>query len=133
MSDATSLPYFHGNISKKACEILFAANGKDGSYLLRESETIPNVLCLSVYFQRIVYTYRIFKNHRGRFMVQTGYGVKEKFFKNLADLTVYYKKPGKGLVTQLCCPLEKSKTKEEVNVNDYEEVDDADYVEVLPD
>ncbi|GCB63876.1 hypothetical protein scyTo_0007453 [Scyliorhinus torazame] len=132
MSDVTTLPYFHGNISKKTCEALFAANGKDGSYLVRESETIPHALCLSVYFQRIIYTYRIFKNHRGRFMVQTGFGVKEKFFKTLADLTAHYKKPGKGLVIQLICPLERSKTEEEDKDNDYEEVNDADYVEVLP-
>ncbi|XP_067896978.1 SH2 domain-containing protein 1B [Heterodontus francisci] len=132
MSDITSLPYFHGNISKRACEVLFAAKGDDGSYLVRESETIPNALCLSVYFKRTIYTYRIFKNHQGRFMVQTGYGVKEKFFKSLADLTAYYKKPSKGLVTHLRCPLERNKAKGEDNDNDYEEVDDADYVEVLP-
>ncbi|XP_078088175.1 SH2 domain-containing protein 1B [Mustelus asterias] len=132
MSDVTSLPYFHGNINKRNCEVLFSENGKDGSYLVRESETIPNALCLSVYFQRTVYTYRIFQNHQGRFMVQTGYGVKEKFFKSLADLTAYYKKPGKGLMIHLRYPLERSKTKEVDKDNDYEEVDDADYVEVLP-
>ncbi|XP_072441475.1 SH2 domain-containing protein 1B-like [Chiloscyllium punctatum] len=131
MSAVTSLPYFHGNISKKACELLFAAKGKDGSYLVRESETIPNALCLSVFFQKTVYTYRIFKNHQGRYMVQTGYGVKEKFFKRLPDLIAYYKKPGKGLVIQLSCPLEKNKTKQEDEDTEYEEVNDADYVEVL--
>ncbi|XP_067848450.1 SH2 domain-containing protein 1B [Heptranchias perlo] len=132
MSAATSLRYFHGNISKKACEVLFAAKGIDGSYLVRESETIPDALCLCVYFKRTVYTYRIFKNRRGRFMVQTGYGVKEKFFRSLNDLTAYYKKPGRGLVTQLCCPLEESNTKSEDKDNVYDEVDDPDYVEVLP-
>ncbi|GCC24403.1 hypothetical protein chiPu_0002803 [Chiloscyllium punctatum] len=126
MSAVTSLPYFHGNISKKACELLFAAKGKDGSYLVRESETIPNALCLSVFFQKTVYTYRIFKNHQGRYMVQTGYGVKEKFFKRLPDLIAYYKKPGKGLVIQLSCPLEKNKTKQEDEDTEYEGVESLD-------
>ncbi|XP_048396907.1 SH2 domain-containing protein 1B [Stegostoma tigrinum] len=131
MSDVILLPYFHGKISKKACEALFAAEGKDGNYLLRESETIPNALCLSVYFQKTVYTYRIFKNHQGRFLVQAGHGVKEKFFKSLPDLIAYFKKPDKGLVIQLNCPLENNKTKQEDEDNGYEEVNDADYVEVL--
>uniref|UniRef100_UPI00398E50C5 SH2 domain-containing protein 1B2 n=1 Tax=Pristiophorus japonicus TaxID=55135 RepID=UPI00398E50C5 len=132
MSAATLLPYFHGSISKKACEVLFAANGIEGSYLVRESETVPDALCLCVFFKRTVYTYRILKNHQGRFMVQTGYGVKEKFFKKLADLIAYYKKPGRGLVVQLRCPLEKSKANGLDQDNDYEEVADLDYVEVLP-
>ncbi|XP_051869313.1 SH2 domain-containing protein 1B [Pristis pectinata] len=135
MSAVASLPYFHGNISKKDCETLFEAYGTNGSYLVRQSETIPDALCLSIFFDKTVYTYRIFKDRRGRFMIQSGNGTKEKFFKRLTDLIDYYEKPGKGLVTHLCYPLQRNKAKKEdegCSNNVYEEVDDADYVEVLP-
>ncbi|XP_059824493.1 SH2 domain-containing protein 1B [Hypanus sabinus] len=135
MSAIASLPYFHGNISKKECETLLGANAIDGSYLVRQSETVPNTLCLCVFCHKVVYTYRIFKNHHGHFMLQTGFGVKEKFFKRLPDLIDYYEKPHKGLVTHLCYPLQRSKAKTEdgeCSTNIYDEVDDPDYVEVIP-
>ncbi|XP_062905910.1 SH2 domain-containing protein 1B [Mobula hypostoma] len=135
MSAIASLPYFHGNISKKECETLLGANATDGSYLVRQSETIPDTLCLSVFFSKIVYTYRIFKDRHGQFMIQAGFGIKEKFFKHLPDLIDYYKKPHKGLVTHLRYPLQRNKVMTEdgeCSKTVYEEVEDADYVEVLP-
>ncbi|XP_032888191.1 SH2 domain-containing protein 1B [Amblyraja radiata] len=132
MSAAVSLSYFHGNISKKDCEVLFGANGRDGSYLVRQSETIPDALCLSVFFKNIVYTYRIFNDHRGQFMIQARHGVKVKFFKCLPDLIDHYKKPDKGLAIRLRYPLERSKAKNEDNDNTYENVGDQDYVDVIP-
>ncbi|XP_063793323.1 SH2 domain-containing protein 1A [Pseudophryne corroboree] len=39
---------YHGNISREAGEKLLCESGKDGSYLLRDSETVPNMYCLCV-------------------------------------------------------------------------------------
>uniref|UniRef100_A0A8B9D3T2 SH2 domain-containing protein n=1 Tax=Anser cygnoides TaxID=8845 RepID=A0A8B9D3T2_ANSCY len=42
-------PFFHGKITRKACEELLCKNGKNGSYLIRESESVEGALCLCVF------------------------------------------------------------------------------------
>lgn len=42
------LPYYHGPLSKQDCETLLLKEGVDGNYLLRDSESMPGVLCLCV-------------------------------------------------------------------------------------
>ncbi|NXD83527.1 SH21B protein, partial [Halcyon senegalensis] len=100
---------FHGNITKRACEELLIKNGKNGSYLIRESETMEGVLCLCVLFENLIYTYRIFREHQGYFRIQTCEGVPVKIFKTLKDLIYTYEKPNQGLVTNLCHPVKKPK------------------------
>lgn len=43
-----ALPIYHGGITREAGEKLLLAAGADGSYLLRDSESIPGVYCLCV-------------------------------------------------------------------------------------
>lgn len=43
-----TVPVYHGAISREAGEKLLLAAGTDGSYLLRDSESIPGVYCLCV-------------------------------------------------------------------------------------
>ncbi|KAK2545249.1 Sh2d1a [Columba livia] len=43
-----ALPIYHGGITREAGEKLLLAAGTDGSYLLRDSESIPGVYCLCV-------------------------------------------------------------------------------------
>lgn len=42
------LPYYHGPLSKRACEGLLLTQRVDGNFLLRDSESMPGVLCLCV-------------------------------------------------------------------------------------
>lgn len=42
------LPYYHGPLSKLRCEKLLLEDQVDGNFLLRDSETLPGVLCLCV-------------------------------------------------------------------------------------
>lgn len=42
------LPYYHGPLSKHDCETLLLKERVDGNYLLRDSESMPGVLCLCV-------------------------------------------------------------------------------------
>lgn len=42
------LPYYHGPLSKTDCESLLLSKGVDGNFLLRDSESVPGVLCLCV-------------------------------------------------------------------------------------
>ncbi|XP_065114423.1 SH2 domain-containing protein 1B isoform X2 [Paramisgurnus dabryanus] len=136
-------PAYHGPITKQRCEELMAKKGKDGTYLIRDSETIQGALCLCVYKQKVVYTYRILQTHTGYFTLQTTPGAEEKFFKSLKELIHNYKQKNQGLATRLRRSL-KIKTFQEQPVqcpdplvpdedNDYENVEcSGEYVVVLP-
>lgn len=137
-------PAYHGPITKQRCEDLLGKKGKDGTYLIRDSETIQGALCLCVYKQKVVYTYRILQSHTGYFTLQTSSGVEEKFFKSLKDLIQNYKQRNQGLATHLRHSLKIKTVKEQPQQcaepivpneeNDYENVDcSGEYVVVLPD
>ncbi|XP_043081710.1 SH2 domain-containing protein 1B [Puntigrus tetrazona] len=137
-------PAYHGPISKQRCEELLGKKGRDGTYLIRESETIQGALCLCVYKQKVVYTYRILQTHTGYFTLQASSGAEEKFFKTLKDLIGHYKQKNQGLATHLRRslkrkalldqPLECAEPLVPNEENDYENVDcSGDYVVVLPD
>ncbi|XP_005038822.1 PREDICTED: SH2 domain-containing protein 1B [Ficedula albicollis] len=132
-------PFFHGKITRKACEELLSKKKKNGSYLIRESESMEGALCLCVFFEDLIYTYRIFREHQGHFRIQTSEGVPERTFKTLKDLIYTFEKPNQGLVINLRYPVKKPKDlrrsqrcKSEMD-SIYDEVDDSgDYVHVLP-
>ncbi|NWU63295.1 SH21B protein, partial [Pterocles burchelli] len=100
---------FHGKITRRTCEELLSKNGKNGSYLIRESESMEGALCLCVLFENLIYTYRIFREHQGYFRIQTSKGVPEMIFRTLKDLIYTYEKPNQGLITNLRYPVEKQK------------------------
>ncbi|XP_053468117.1 SH2 domain-containing protein 1B [Ictalurus furcatus] len=132
------LLFYHGPITRERCEEILSAKGKDGSFLIRESETIHGALCLCVFKKKVVYTYRILQTHSGYYTLQSSAGVQEKFFKTLEDLVHHYKKRNQGLATRLRYSVKRKQTDQESVISndepDYENVDAADdYVEVLPD
>ncbi|NXA10199.1 SH21B protein, partial [Sapayoa aenigma] len=100
---------FHGKITKGACEELLTKKRKNGSYLIRESESVEGALCLCVFFEGIVYTYRIFKENQGYFRIETSEGVPERIFRTLKDLIYTFEKPDQGLITNLRYPVKKLK------------------------
>ncbi|GCB65778.1 hypothetical protein scyTo_0014922, partial [Scyliorhinus torazame] len=53
------LSFYHGRISQAETEDLLASAGKDGSYLIRDSETVPGTYCLCLLNKTFVHTYRI--------------------------------------------------------------------------
>ncbi|XP_061310484.1 tyrosine-protein kinase SRK2-like [Pezoporus flaviventris] len=101
------LSFFHGKITRRTCEELMSKKGKNGSYLVRESESMEGVLCLCVLFEKCIYTYRIFRAQQGYFKIQTSEGVPEKVFRTLKDLIYNYEKPNQGLVINLRYPVKK--------------------------
>ncbi|XP_032407962.1 SH2 domain-containing protein 1B [Xiphophorus hellerii] len=99
---AAALPEcYHGGITKKECEEVLGKKNKDGAYLIRESETIQGALCLCVYKQKVVYTYRILQAHNGNYTLLTAGGLQETYFKTLGDLIRNYKRKNQGLAIHL--------------------------------
>ncbi|XP_046880386.1 SH2 domain-containing protein 1B [Hypomesus transpacificus] len=135
---AASLPAYHGSISKLEGETLLSGKGKEGAYLIRDSETIQGAMCLCVYKQKVVYTYRLLQTHNGYFTLQAAAGVEEKFFKTIQDLISHYKRRDQGLAVHLRHSV-KRKTLLQLPApvvpdedNEYENIPSEDYVDVLP-
>uniref|UniRef100_A0A0D9S371 SH2 domain containing 1B n=1 Tax=Chlorocebus sabaeus TaxID=60711 RepID=A0A0D9S371_CHLSB len=130
------LPYYHGRLTKQDCETLLLKEGVDGNFLLRDSESIPGVLCLCVSFKNIVYTYRIFREKHGYYRIQTTEGSPKQVFPSLKELITKFEKPNQGMVVHLLKPIRRtspslrwkgSKLELETFMNS-----NSDYVDVLP-
>lgn len=136
------LPYYHGPLSKKDCEALLLQDGADGNFLLRDSESLPGVLCLCISFNRFVYTYRIFKEKPEQYSIQTTEGSRKQIFPSLKELVSRFKKPQQGLVCHLLKPFERTSPclrwrRSKLELDENSSSDDygdgsSDYVEVLP-
>ncbi|KAK7922477.1 hypothetical protein WMY93_009379 [Mugilogobius chulae] len=97
--------WYHRDISRVHAEDLLARAGKDGSYLVRDSESVPGAYALCLLFQRHVHTYRILADADGLLAVQTTQGVQVNCFRTLEDLVLGYQYPHKGLVSPLLHPV----------------------------
>ncbi|KAM9795447.1 inositol polyphosphate phosphatase-like 1b [Neosynchiropus ocellatus] len=97
--------WYHRDISRVHAEDLLARAGRDGSYLVRDSESVPGAYALCLLFQRHVHTYRILPDVDGLLAVQTTQGVQVNCFRTLEDLVLGYQQPHKGLVTPLLYPV----------------------------
>ncbi|XP_003474456.2 phosphatidylinositol 3,4,5-trisphosphate 5-phosphatase 1 isoform X1 [Cavia porcellus] len=95
----------HGNITRSKAEELLSRAGKDGSFLVRASESISRAYALCVLYRNCVYTYRILPNEDDRFTVQASEGVPVRYFTKLDQLIEFYKKENMGLVTHLQYPV----------------------------
>uniref|UniRef100_A0A8C5LD92 phosphatidylinositol-3,4,5-trisphosphate 5-phosphatase n=1 Tax=Jaculus jaculus TaxID=51337 RepID=A0A8C5LD92_JACJA len=95
----------HGNITRSKAEELLSRTGKDGSFLVRASESIPRAHALCVLYRNCVYTYRILPNDDDKLTVQASEGVPMRFFTKLDQLIEFYKKENMGLVTHLQYPV----------------------------
>uniref|UniRef100_A0A8C3XN54 phosphatidylinositol-3,4,5-trisphosphate 5-phosphatase n=2 Tax=Chelydra serpentina TaxID=8475 RepID=A0A8C3XN54_CHESE len=119
--------WYHGNITRSKAEDLLSKVGKDGSFLVRASESISSAYALCVLFRNCVYTYRILPNKENKLIVQASEGVPVKYFDNLDELIEFYKKENMGLVWHLKYPVQRE---EEEAADEPEE--DADPVPAPP-
>ncbi|XP_068930140.1 SH2 domain-containing protein 1A isoform X1 [Petaurus breviceps papuanus] len=102
-----SVTVYHGKISREAGEKLLLATGLDGSYLLRDSESVPGVYCLCVLYQGYIYTYRVSQSETGSWSAETAPGVQKRLFRKIKNLISAFQKPDQGIIIPLRYPVEK--------------------------
>ncbi|CAF0867395.1 unnamed protein product [Didymodactylos carnosus] len=95
--------WFHGKVSRCEAEYLLT-QGINGSFLVRDSETVPGQLSISVRYEERIYHYRINKDENGQYYVST-----EFRFQNLQQLIYHHSTKTDGLVHLLLYPISKQK------------------------
>ncbi|XP_030648167.1 SH2 domain-containing protein 1A-like [Chanos chanos] len=99
------LAVYHGAISKAVAEKLLGACGRDGSYLIRDSESVQGTYCLCVLSDTYVYTYRLYQVEGGFWTAETAPGARERLFRKLRNLIASFTRPNQGIVTPLLYPV----------------------------
>ncbi|XP_062332330.1 SH2 domain-containing protein 1A-like isoform X2 [Osmerus eperlanus] len=100
-----SLSVYHGDIGKEEGERRLCYSGKDGSYLIRNSDSVPGVYCLCLLCTGSVYTYRIFLDESGHWTTDTAPGVQKRFFRKIKNLIAAFQQPDQGIVMPLMYPV----------------------------
>ncbi|XP_069552956.1 SH2 domain-containing protein 1A-like [Brachyistius frenatus] len=100
-----NLPVYHGPIGKEEGERRLAQDGRDGCYLVRNSDSVPDVFCLCVLCKGYVYTYRLHKDDTGSWAAETSPGVQKRYFRHIKNLIATFEKPGQGIAMSLLYPI----------------------------
>lgn len=100
-----NLPVYHGPIGKEEGERRLAQDGRDGCYLVRNSDSVPGVFCLCVLYNGYVYTYRLQKDEAGSWAADTSPGVQKRHFRQIRNLIAAFQKPDQGIAMPLLYPV----------------------------
>ncbi|XP_036413349.1 SH2 domain-containing protein 1A-like isoform X1 [Colossoma macropomum] len=98
---------YYGQIGKEDTERLLEKYGKDGSFLLRDSQSVPGALCLCVRKTPFVHTYRIEHSSEG-WAAETINREKPQWFQSLDELIECYRNLTPHNMVPLLYPLEKA-------------------------
>ncbi|KAM4621105.1 SH2 domain containing 1A duplicate a [Polymixia lowei] len=100
-----NLPVYHGAIGKEEGERRLGQDGRDGSYLIRNSDSVPGVYCLCVLCTGCVYTYRLHLDDGGSWAAETAPGVHKRYFRKIKNLIAAFQKPDQGIAMPLLYPV----------------------------
>ncbi|XP_056277446.1 SH2 domain-containing protein 1A-like isoform X2 [Pseudoliparis swirei] len=97
---------YYGRIGHEATERLLQRFGHDGSFLLRDSETVPGACCLCVRKAPFVHTYRLIPSANGWSLQDPG--VPPQSFGTLETLIEHYRRGSDAGMAPLTEPLDKT-------------------------
>ncbi|XP_019739757.1 SH2 domain containing 1A duplicate a [Hippocampus comes] len=100
-----NLSVYHGPIGKKEGERRLALDGRDGCFLVRNSDSVPDVYCLCVLCNGIVFTYRLQQHDGGSWAADTIPGVPKRHFRKIKNLIAAFQQPGQGIAIPLLYPV----------------------------
>ncbi|XP_066517927.1 SH2 domain-containing protein 1A-like [Hoplias malabaricus] len=98
---------YYGNMNREETERLLEKYGRDGSFLLRDSQSVRGALCLCVRKTPFVHTYRIEHSSQG-WAVETINREKPQWFQSLEMLIECYRNLTPLNMVPLQYPLEKT-------------------------
>ena len=104
-SDPFSKPYYYGKVGRLGAQRLLES-GIDGSFLVRESESVQNGLAISIRKNNLVHHYRIHR-YRCSFGNEWLFVTPSVRFKSLNELVLHHSVIADGLVDALKFPLPK--------------------------
>ncbi|XP_061783714.1 SH2 domain-containing protein 1A-like [Nerophis lumbriciformis] len=100
-----NLSVYHGPIGKKEGERRLALDGRDGCYLVRNSDSVPDVYCLCLLCKGRVFTYRLHKHGGNAWAAETSPGVQKRYFRYIKNLIAAFEEPAQGIVMPLLHPV----------------------------
>ncbi|KAJ8362125.1 hypothetical protein AAFF_G00395300 [Aldrovandia affinis] len=98
---------YYGKISKEETEKLLENYGKEGSFLARDSASVPGALCLCVRRASFVHTYRISWSSEG-WAIQATPQVKHRGFRTVDQLIDCCRGVAPDGMAPLLHPLERA-------------------------
>ncbi|XP_074530934.1 SH2 domain-containing protein 1A-like [Halichoeres trimaculatus] len=99
------LSVYHGPIGREEGERRLAQDGRNGCYLVRNSDSMEGVYCLCVLSDGYVYTYRLHKDSTGTWTAETTPGVQKRYFRQVKNLIATFQKAGQGIASPLLYPV----------------------------
>ncbi|XP_068103737.1 phosphatidylinositol 3,4,5-trisphosphate 5-phosphatase 2B-like isoform X1 [Hyperolius riggenbachi] len=97
--------WYHAELSQASAEQLLIRDGRDGAFLVRQSESVSGAYAICLMYQQQVHTYRVLPEENGLLAVQAVQGIEVRRFSGLCKLVSAYRRKGNGLVTALCHPI----------------------------